>query len=134
MRQVKAFEKRLPTPFLPPAVLFTEITEDVGLAFVHESGHADDHRMPEVLGGGAAVFDYDNDGDLNIYLINAGNPRPSSAGPNPAPNRLFRQESDGALTDVTEYVRSSAPRFTGASSGPAFRSRSTLSSQRSAWK
>ena len=45
---------------------------------------------------GAAVFDYDNDGYLDIYLINSG-----SAGQG-ASNRLFRQTADGTFTDATE--------------------------------
>ena len=58
--------------------------------------------MPEVMSGGAAVFDYDTDGDLDIYLINAGNHSPSGEASELAVNRLFRQDAGGRFTDVTQ--------------------------------
>ena len=54
--------------------------------------------MPEIMGGGGAFLDYDNDGDVDIYLIQAG---PHTEGTDPKPNRLFRQEADGTFSDVT---------------------------------
>jgi hypothetical protein len=76
----------------PLAIRFVDMTEDVGLDFVHQSGPSDDYSLPAVMGGGVAVLDYDSDGDLDIYLVNSGNAR----------NRLFRQEPDGRFRDVTE--------------------------------
>ncbi len=84
-----------------PRQWFTEITADVGLDFVHETGAAGAFLFPEIMASGVALFDYDNDGDLDIYLTN-GNYRLSS-GPDArrAVNRLYRQETDGHFVEVT---------------------------------
>lgn len=79
--------------------LFNEISASVGLNFVHSSGIQGNYQFPEIMGSGAAVFDYDNDGLLDIYLINSGNLDKSS--PQSA-NRLFRQLADGRFVDTTE--------------------------------
>ncbi len=88
-----------PNPSVPQ--WFTEITSDVGLDFTHESGVGGGLYMPEVMGGGCALFDYDGDGDLDVYLV-TGNLMLPEPGRTEAPvNRLYRQEADGRLTDVT---------------------------------
>lgn len=83
------------------SVRFIDIAEEVELNFVHDPGVDGSYFMPESIGSGGAFFDYDNDGDLDIYLINSG---PHSIGGNhpPAPNRLFRQDENGRFSDVSE--------------------------------
>ncbi len=81
---------------------FTDITDEVGLDFVYEPGAGDRLHMPAVMGGGTALFDFDNDGDLDIYLTNGGSAlsRPGAAdGPR---NRLFRRGADGRYLDATD--------------------------------
>jgi hypothetical protein len=73
---------------------FRDVTEEVGLDFVHDAGPAGRYFMPQIMGSGAALFDYDNDGLLDIYLIQNG-------GPTGRTNRLFRQGRDGRFTDVS---------------------------------
>ena len=80
---------------------FTEITGEVGLDFVHDPGNEGKYLAPEVMGSGGAFLDYDNDGDLDIYLIQGG-PLPESKKPREVPNRLYRQNPDGTFTDVTK--------------------------------
>jgi hypothetical protein len=87
----------------PP--VFVEITQDVSLSFVHDAGHDGSYFVPETMGGGVCVFDYNNDGRPDIYLINGGERSTSRRGETGAIrktiNRLFRQEVDGTFIDVT---------------------------------
>ncbi len=81
---------------------FEDATERLGLDFVHDCGPTRTYYMPEIMGAGCGLLDYDKDGDLDIYLINGGYP-PEVPPPAALPtNRLFRQESDGRFVDVTE--------------------------------
>ncbi len=81
---------------------FVEVSEQVGLDFVHDPGVDGSYFMPESIGSGGAFLDYDNDGDLDIYLVNSGPHSERANGQTPAVNRLYRQEADGTFTDVTE--------------------------------
>jgi hypothetical protein len=75
---------------------FEDVTGAVGLDFVHDAGPIDGkHFMPQIVGSGAAVFDFDGDGLLDIYLLNNG-------GPHGQPNRLFRQLPGGRFQDVSK--------------------------------
>jgi hypothetical protein len=67
----------------------------VGLNFIHDAGPTGTYFFPQILGSGAALFDFNNDGRLGIYLLQNGGPDSAST------NRLFRQEPDGRFTDVT---------------------------------
>ncbi len=81
--------------------LFTEVTSDLGVDFEHHVGSHQRYMMPAVMGGGAAVFDYDDDGDLDLYLVDSGQvPRPEAVGIATS-NRLYRREAGGNFTDVT---------------------------------
>ncbi len=82
----------------PSDAAFKDIAADAGLAFVHHSGVNGQYLMPEIMGSGVALFDYDNDGDLDVYLVNSG----TLNGPSPAAaNQLFQQTSQGKFIDVT---------------------------------
>jgi len=90
-----------PAPLIPttPAMnppWFVDITEASGLNFVHEAGPVGRYFMPRAIGSGAALFDFDNDGRLDIYLLQNGGPNSKST------NRLFRQGADGKFTDVSK--------------------------------
>ncbi len=77
---------------------FTDVTADVGLDFVHNSGATGGLLLPEIMGAGVAFLDYDGDGDLDVYLVNGGLVTADHA---PPINRLYRQEADGTFVDVT---------------------------------
>ena len=54
----------------PPAgPLFREVAAETGLKFHHFTGASGEFYMPEIMGAGVALLDYDNDGDLDVYLI-----------------------------------------------------------------
>jgi hypothetical protein len=75
---------------------FEDITNRCSLVFVHDAGPTDGrYFLPQITGSGAALFDYDNDGRLDVYLVQNG-------GPGGASNRLFHQEADGRFTDVSK--------------------------------
>ncbi len=81
---------------------FIDITEEAGLDFVHENGAAGQWQMPEIMGSGAAMLDFDRDGDLDIYLTNGSHIWNEGGNRPRAVNHLFRQESDGRFVDVTD--------------------------------
>lgn len=54
-----------------PEIPFTDITRKAGIDFVHVNGARGDKLLPETLGGGCAFFDYDNDGDQDLLLVNS---------------------------------------------------------------
>ncbi|MHB8863893.1 MAG: CRTAC1 family protein [Pirellulaceae bacterium] len=91
-----------PAAALPP--LFEEVEDSLKLDFVHDPGRPGTWFYPEIMVGGAAFFDYDGDGDLDIYLVNCGTYEIRRAPENAlrARNRLFRQESNGHFIDVTD--------------------------------
>ena len=69
---------------------FRDVTRARSLDFRHASNPSERYALPEIMGSGAALFDYDNDNDLDIYLVN-------SAGS----SRLFSQQRSGVFVDVT---------------------------------
>jgi len=84
-------------------VVFTDITKGSGLdKFHHRSGSPEKKIIIDTPGSGVALLDYDNDGWLDIYLLN-GSTIPALKGKEPAPHAmLFHNNHDGTFTDVTE--------------------------------
>src|SRR5262249_19733344 len=82
-----------------PHVTFRDITKDAGLHFSHNPGLSGQKMMVETMGSGGGFLDYDNDGDLDLYLVN-GAPLPGYAGPRPFTNALYRNDGGGRFTDV----------------------------------
>ena len=58
-----------PTPVRAPTIRFDERAADVGVAFVHVNGAGGRKWMPETMGGGVAVFDYDRDGRMDLLFV-----------------------------------------------------------------
>lgn len=99
-------------PDQPPARTGTaptlvDVTASVGIDFQHQVGPLGTYFMPESIGAGGAMFDYDLDGRLDLYLVNCGR-SPEGVGPFPSgrevANRLYRQRDDGTFEDVTEQT------------------------------
>ena len=84
-------------------VVFVDIAKQAGLdKFHHRSGGPQKATILETPGSGVALFDYDNDGWLDIYLLN-GSTFPALKGKEPAPRAmLFHNNHDGTFTDVTD--------------------------------
>ncbi len=78
---------------------FEEVARERGLEFEHRSGHRERHLFPEIIGGGAALFDMDGDGDLDAYLVQSGSL--NDPGPQAGVNRLFANDGSGRFTDAT---------------------------------
>lgn len=87
------------TGVLSGPVLFEEITSEIGLSPSPGPWPDGTHFLPEITGPGVALFDYDNDGNLDIFQAQY---PPPDAPDQPAPNRLYRQQRDGTFVDVTE--------------------------------
>src|SRR5262245_4935411 len=93
-----------------PEGWFTDATAESGLTFTHFNGMSGEFYYPEIMPPGVALFDYDNDGDLDVFIVQdqmqGGKPL-SAAKPQPQGSlnsRLFRNDLKGTslhFTDVT---------------------------------
>ena len=79
---------------------FEEVAASRGISFAHRSGHETRHPLPEIMGGGAAVFDIDGDRDLDLLLVQSG--RLSAPPGTPSGHRLYRNRGDATFEDVSE--------------------------------
>jgi len=90
--------RALPAPVFP----FEEIPPaNSGITWKHVAGRSPEHYLPETTGSGCAFFDYDNDGWMDIYLVNSGKCDFYDPSP-PLRNALYHNNRDGTFTDVTE--------------------------------
>jgi hypothetical protein len=79
----------------PPPPWFADVTDKVGLKFVHDAGRLGKYFMPQIIGSGAALFDFTADGRIKyLYLLQNG-------GPKGAKNQLFEQQPDGTFKNVS---------------------------------
>ncbi len=72
-----------------------------GITFRHVNGRSPDYYLPVTTGAGCAFLDYDNDGWMDVYLVNSGKCDFYDPSP-PLRNALYRNNRDGTFTDVTE--------------------------------
>ena len=100
-------EKTPPVPDVPGH--FVDITKKSGVHFQYQSSHTSRKYLIETMGAGVALFDYDNDGRLDIFLVNGAplqDPTPKGTIPKKSGpaywNRLYHQKPDGTFEDVTE--------------------------------
>ncbi|MCG6941609.1 MAG: CRTAC1 family protein [Thiohalocapsa sp.] len=90
-----------PAATTPPAVRFTDVTKAAGIGFVHTNGAYGERLMPETIGSGAAFFDYDRDGDQDLFLVNSREwPGHETLVEQPT-QKLYRNDGSGHFEDVT---------------------------------
>lgn len=95
---------RFPCFAQPPnrGPLFIEIPpSESGILWKHENAMSPNRYLPEALGPGCAFVDYDNDGWMDIFLVNSG-PCDFWTPPKPVRNALYHNNRDGTFTDVTQ--------------------------------
>src|SRR5438093_927870 len=90
---------------------FREVpARESGITWVHVNGHSDKRYLPETIPPGVAIFDYNNDGWMDILFVNSGESvffHPQTA----LRSALYRNNRDGTFTDVTEKAGLSANLF-----------------------
>ncbi len=104
-----AQQKNAPSPLVIQPGKFVDVTPASGIKFQYQSSHTPKKYLIETMGPGVALFDYDNDGRLDIFVVNgapltdpmAKGAVPQKSGPSYW-NRLYHQKSDGTFEDVTE--------------------------------
>ena len=80
---------------------FRDVTDIMKLDFRHVNGFSAERRLVETMGSGGTLFDFDNDSDLDLYLVQGNSLSPSTK---PLPkNRLYRN-SAGVFVDITEMT------------------------------
>lgn len=92
--------------------VLVDVTLEAGIEFVHDNGMSGKMYFVEMMGGGGAMFDYDNDGDLDLYMVQGHSLDPAGPSPNPSiqEDRLYRNDLEStpsgspnlSFTDVTE--------------------------------
>ncbi len=90
-------------------VVFDDATREARLGYSFDRARGGGHFMPDSLAGGCALFDYDNDGDLDAYVV-LGLFEEAAVHADGA-NRLFRQEPDGSFTDVSAASGAADPGY-----------------------
>src|SRR5947209_4253020 len=91
-----------PNPAVSAHPLFPQVpASESGITFVHESAMSPERYLPETMGPGVAFLDFDNDGWMDIYLVNTG-PSDFYKPTKPLRNALYKNNRDGSFTDVTE--------------------------------
>src|SRR5216683_1640028 len=88
---------------------FIEVASALGINFEYVASHTSRKYLIETMGSGVALFDYDNDGRLDIFIVNGGplsDPTPKGTIPQKTGakywNRLYHNKRDGTFADVTE--------------------------------
>jgi len=93
----------------PPLPRFADVTARSGIRFKHDTSRTSQKYLPESMGAGVAMFDYDNDGRLDLFFVNGARIQDPMPRGTPADksdprfwNRLYHNNGDGTFTDVTQ--------------------------------
>ena len=106
LAQVKKAQIAAPMP-----AKFVDVTSSLGVQFRHAAPHTSKKYLLETMGSGVALFDYDNDGRLDLFVVNGAeidDPSPPGTVPQKTDpkywNRLYHQRIDGTFEDMTEHA------------------------------
>ena len=106
LAQVKKSQAAALTP-----AKFVDVASGLGVQFRHAAPHTSKKYLLETMGSGVALFDYDNDGRLDLFVVNGAeinDPSPSGTVPQKTGpkywNRLYHQKTDGSFEDMTEQA------------------------------
>ena len=113
----RSLERNIPAGY--PRVEFRDVSRQAGIQFRHFFGQRST-QLPEDMGSGAAWGDYDNDGNVDLYIVNIAGPLTLSEAErarSPAGNKLYHNKGNGTFTDVTD---SSGVGFRGIGMGAAW--------------
>jgi enediyne biosynthesis protein E4 len=90
---------------IPPKIPLVDVTSETGIRFKHFNGAIGKKLLPETMGSGVVVFDFDQDSLPDLFFVNSrswpGNPNPESGRPVQA---LYRNLGDGSFADITRQV------------------------------
>ena len=98
---VLVFSCAFSCPGADGAITLRDVTKETGITFTHTDGGGGELYVMEPMTGGLALFDYDRDGDVDIYFIN-GAPLKGTTVDTPPKNALYRNDGNFKFTDVTE--------------------------------
>ena len=85
-----------------PVTIFTDITKEAGIHFVHNNGAYGEKLLPETMGSGVAFIDFDNDGNQDLLFVNSTDwPWHIPEGKAPTTLALYHNDGKGHFTDVT---------------------------------
>lgn len=88
-----------------PKIPLTDISDQCGIGFTHFNGMDGEKLLPETMGGGIAIFDFDNDGDQDVLFVNSNQWIWSKTVVDPKPTlKLFANDGKAQFTDVTEQA------------------------------
>lgn len=87
-----------------PSLPMRDMTVSSGVQFVHESGRYGDKLLPETMGSGVSVFDYNNDGHQDLFFVNSSRWSWDQGNQTPSTCKLFAGDGAGNFTDVSEAV------------------------------
>jgi enediyne biosynthesis protein E4 len=88
-----------------PKIPLSDISDQCGIGFTHFNGMDGEKLLPETMGGGIAIFDFDNDGDQDVLFVNSNQWIWSKTVVDPKPTlKLFANDGKAQFTDVTEQA------------------------------
>ena len=89
--------------FAASTIRLTDVTENTRIGFKHTDGGSGKYYIMETVSAGLALFDYDNDGDADIYFLN-GAPLKGTSVSTPSTNAMYRNDGNWMFTDVTKQA------------------------------